>query len=169
MAGNVQDGAAAVRGKALARVTLRTYAALWLLRVGVWAFSAGASWDLSAQLPWVVIVTRTVFFMCVANLITVALWNLSGCLRESRDTFDRIVEEELAPGGRRPGGVHIAIGPHLRYIAPAATLSGTGTLSAEPARHFHPVAGYSDLGHYMDFGDEICSDDDCARPRMGPR
>jgi hypothetical protein len=158
-----------VRGKALARVTLRTYAALWLLRVGVWAFSSGASWDLSAQLPWVVIVTRTVFFMCVANLITVALWNLTGCLRESRETFDRIIEEELAPEGRQPGGVHIATGPRLRYIVPAATLSGTGTLSAGPDLHFHPVAGHNDLGHYMDLGDEICNGPDCARLRKGPR
>jgi hypothetical protein len=150
-----------VRGKGLARVTLKAYAAIWMAR--------GAALFLPRTPHWISYAGTVVFLMCVINLIVVATWNLMGNIRDANETIKLAVEDVQGESAYalRPGGVDITTGPHLKYIAPA--LSGAGALSARPAYHFHPVAGYNDLGHYMDLGDEICSDYYCARERTDPR
>lgn len=152
-----------MKGKALARVTLRTYLGLWLMRLVIWGSSGGTPWSLHDPAGWAVTATTVVFLMCVANVLVIAGWNLSACLRESRD--EAAEKTGQASWEVRPGGVHIVTsGGQVKYYP---GFCGIGPVSDRPRYHIHPVAGYNDLGHYMDLGDEICNGPACARTSRG--
>jgi hypothetical protein len=139
-----------VRGKSLARVTVKAFILAVLVRLAAWQVVGGSIDHLWARVPWLMDATAAVLWMCAGNLLVFVTWNFAASLREADATIKRITEDVRgeAPYGLRPGGVHITTGPHLKYIVPAATLrgpaiSGTGTLSACARHHDAPERGVS--------------------------
>jgi hypothetical protein len=127
-----------MRGKALARVTLKMYAATWIARIIVWMAAGGSVTDTMRMPGWLADGGSVLFGMCVVNALVIVVWNLAGSIRDAGGVQVITIEEELTSWDRRPGGVHIiTTGPHLKYVVPRSggPLSGIGILG--PAVYFH--------------------------------